>query len=182
MSRIGRLPIPVPSGVDITFAGSEVTVKGSRGTMAQRLPTSITVTQEDGTLLVRRDSDEPEVRALHGLMRSLLANIVTGVTTGFTKVLLISGVGYRATLDGNRLRLAVGYSHPVDIPAPDGITFTVPAPIRIEVSGINKELVGEVAAKIRQVRPPEPYLGKGIRYEYEIVRRKAGKAGKVGAK
>lgn len=150
--------------------------------MAQRLPASITVAQEDGSLLVRRDSDEPNVRALHGLMRSLLANMVTGVTTGFTKTLLITGVGYRATLDGSGLRLAVGYSHPVDIPAPDGITFTVPVPTRIEVSGINKELVGELAAKIRQVRPPEPYLGKGIRYENEIVRRKAGKAGKVGGK
>lgn len=182
MSRIGRLPIAVPSGVDITLVESEVTVRGSRGTMAQRLPASITVAQEDGSLLVRRDSDEPNVRALHGLMRSLLANMVTGVTTGFTKTLLITGVGYRATLDGSGLRLAVGYSHPVDIPAPDGITFTVPVPTRIEVSGINKELVGELAAKIRQVRPPEPYLGKGIRYENEIVRRKAGKAGKVGGK
>lgn len=182
MSRIGRLPIPVPSGVDVSFEGTEVRVKGSRGAMAQKLPPSIKVAQEDGTLVVRRDSDEPDVRALHGLMRSLLANMVTGVTSGFTKVLVISGVGYRATLDGKRLRLAVGYSHPVDIPAPDGITFNVPVPTRVEVSGNSKELVGEIAAKIRQVRPPEPYLGKGIRYENEVIRRKAGKAGKVGAK
>ena len=182
MSRIGRKPIPVPSGVEIRIADSEVTVKGTRGQLAQRIPGHITVQQEDGTLVVRRATDDPDDRALHGLIRSLLANMVTGVTSGFTKVLLITGVGYRATKDGNNLRLTVGYSHPVDIVAPDGITFNVPAPTRIEVSGNNKELVGEVAAKIRSVRPPEPYLGKGIRYENEVIRRKAGKAGKVGGK
>jgi len=150
--------------------------------MSQGLPPSINVAQEDGSLLVRRTSDEPNVRALHGLMRSLLANMIAGVTDGFTKVLLISGVGYRAVKDGNSLRLSVGYSHPVDISAPEGVTFTVPTPTRIEISGISKESVGEIAAKIRAVRPPEPYLGKGIRYEKEVIRRKAGKAGKVGGK
>ncbi|MBV9280963.1 MAG: 50S ribosomal protein L6 [Chloroflexi bacterium] len=182
MSRIGRKPVPVPAGVDVTIADGQVTVQGSRGQLARRFPAAITVAQEDGTLVVRRGSDEPTVRALHGLVRSLLANMVTGVTAGFTKVLVINGVGYRATKDGNNLRLAVGYSHPVEIPAPEGINFNVPAPTRIEVSGIDKEQVGEVAAKIRSVRPPEPYLGKGIRYENEVIRRKAGKAGKVGGK
>jgi large subunit ribosomal protein L6 len=168
--------------VDVVIADSQVTVRGPRGELSQRVPPSISVEQEDGALVVRRANDEPNVRALHGLIRSLVANMVTGVTAGFTKVLVINGVGYRATKDGNRLRLAVGYSHPVDIVAPEGITFNVPAPIRIEVSGIDKERVGEVAAKIRSVRPPEPYLGKGIRYENEVIRRKAGKAGKVGGK
>jgi large subunit ribosomal protein L6 len=172
----------VPGSVTIDIADDMLTVSGPKGRLEQRVPERINLLQEDGTLLVRRNSDEPQVRALHGLIRSLAANMVTGVTEGFTKVLVISGVGYRATKDGNNLRLAVGFSHPVEIPAPDGITFNVPAPTRIEVSGINKELVGEVAAKIRSVRPPEPYLGKGIRYENEVIRRKAGKAGKVGGK
>lgn len=182
MSRIGRKPIGVPAGVEVTIAGDVVKVKGPRGEMNQAVPSSITVGQQDGTLVVTRDNDQPHVRALHGLIRSLLANMVTGVTAGFTKVLVINGVGYRATKDGNNLRLAVGYSHPVDIAAPEGIAFNVPAPTRIEVTGINKELVGEVAAKIRSVRPPEPYLGKGIKYETEVIRRKAGKAGKVGGR
>jgi large subunit ribosomal protein L6 len=182
MSRIGRLPIPVPDGVDVTIADGSVAVKGPRGQMLHIVPGSITVERQDGTLVVSRASDEPNVRALHGLTRSLVANMVTGVSAGFTKTLLISGVGYRATKDGNNLRLAVGYSHPVDIVAPEGINFDVPAPIRVIVGGINKELVGEIAAKVRSVRPPEPYLGKGIRYEDEVVRRKAGKAGKVGGK
>jgi large subunit ribosomal protein L6 len=182
MSRIGRRPILVPGSVTIDLTNDVLAISGPRGRLEQRVPERINVVQEDGTLSVRRDSDEPEVRALHGLIRSLAANMVTGVTDGFTKVLVISGVGYRAAKDGNNLRLAVGYSHPVEIPAPDGITFNVPAPTRIEVSGIDKELVGEVAAKIRSVRPPEPYLGKGIRYENEVIRRKAGKAGKVGGK
>jgi large subunit ribosomal protein L6 len=182
MSRVGRKPVPLPSGVEVSIGERDVTVKGSKGQLAQRIPGPITVTQEDGTLVVRRASDAPDDRALHGLIRSLLANMVTGVTTGFTKVLVITGVGYRAAKDGNNLRLTVGYSHPVDVPAPEGISFNVPAPTRIEVSGINKELVGEVAARIRSVRPPEPYLGKGIRYENEVIRRKAGKAGKVGGK
>lgn len=182
MSRIGRRPVTVPAGVQIQIADDRVRVQGPRGELLQPIPHAITVAQEDGSLVVRRGSDEPNVRALHGLMRALLNNMVTGVTAGFTRVLLISGVGYRATKDGNNLRLAVGYSHPVEIPAPDGITFTVPTPTRIEVAGIDKEAVGEIAAKIRSVRPPEPYLGKGIRYEDEVIRRKAGKAGKVGGK
>jgi large subunit ribosomal protein L6 len=182
MSRIGRLPIPVPSGVTIAVAGDTVTVTGPRGELSQAVPASISLEQVDGTVQVTRASDEPNVRALHGLIRSLLANMVTGVTTGFTKTLVINGVGYRATKDGNNLRLAVGYSHPVDIPAPTGINFDVPAPTRVVVGGNDKESVGEIAAKIRSVRPPEPYLGKGIRYENEVIRRKAGKAGKVGGK
>jgi large subunit ribosomal protein L6 len=182
MSRIGRLPIPVPGGVDINLADVGVTVKGPRGEMSQVLPPSIRVVRQNGTLLVERESDEPNVRALHGLIRSLLANMVTGVTSGFTKTLVITGVGYRATKDGNNLRLALGFSHPVEVPAPDGITFDVPVPTRIIVGGNSKELVGEVASKIRSLRPPEPYLGKGIRYDNEVVRRKAGKAGKVGGK
>src|ERR1700737_414351 len=134
MSRIGRKPVPVPSGVEIALAEGQVTVRGTRGELYQRLPAGITVKRENGTLLVERSSDEPDMRALHGLLRSLLANMVTGVTTGFTKVLLISGVGYRATKDGNNLRMAVGYSHPVEIVAPEGISFNVPVPTRIEVS------------------------------------------------
>lgn len=182
MSRIGRKPIDVPAGVDITLERGAVLVKGPRGQMEQALPDTITVERQNGTLMVQRANDEPNVRALHGLIRSLLANMVTGVTTGFTKTLVINGVGYRATKDGNNLRLAVGYSHPVDITAPTGITFDVPAPTRVLVQGIDKEQVGEIAAKIRSIRPPEPYLGKGIKYEDEVIRRKAGKAGKVGGK
>jgi large subunit ribosomal protein L6 len=182
MSRIGRLPIPVPAGVDINVADSGITVRGPRGEMSQALPPSIHVVRQNGVLNVERDSDEPNVRALHGLIRSLVANMVTGVTTGFTKALVINGVGYRATKDGKNLRLALGFSHPVDVPAPDGIDFDVPIPTRVIVGGNSKELVGEVASKIRGLRPPEPYLGKGIRYDNEVVRRKAGKAGKVGGK
>lgn len=182
MSRIGRLPIAVPAGVEISIADGAVKVKGPRGEMVQAIPPTITIERENGTMSVHRASDEPNVRALHGLIRSLVANMVTGVTSGFAKNLAINGVGYRATKDGNNLRLAVGYSHPVDIIAPPGIIFEVPAPNRISVQGINKEQVGEIAAKIRAVRPPEPYLGKGIKYEDEVIRRKAGKAGKVGGK
>lgn len=182
MSRIGRLPIPVPAGVNVTMAERGITVKGPRGEMSQALPPLIRVVRQDGTMQVERDSDEPNARALHGLIRSLLANMVTGVTDGFTKALVINGVGYRATKDGNNLRLALGFSHPVEVSAPEGINFDVPVPTRIIVGGISKELVGEVASKIRSLRPPEPYLGKGIRYDNEVVRRKAGKAGKVGGK
>lgn len=182
MSRIGRKPIPIPDGVSVALEGAQVTVTGPRGAMVQAVPGRIAVAQEDGHLLVSRASDEPNVRALHGLIRSLVANMVTGVSAGFTKTLVINGVGYRATKDGNNLRLAVGYSHPVEIAAPQGITFDVPAPTRVIVGGNSKEMVGEIAAKVRSVRPPEPYLGKGIRYENEVVRRKAGKAGKVGGK
>lgn len=182
MSRIGRKPIDVPAGVDVTLQGGAVVVKGPRGQMEQALPENITVERQNGTLTVQRANDDPNVRALHGLIRSLLANMVAGVTTGFTKMLVINGVGYRAVKDGNNLRLAVGYSHPVDIIAPTGISFEVPTPTRVLVQGIDKEQVGETAAKIRSVRPPEPYLGKGIKYEDEVIRRKAGKAGKVGGK
>jgi len=182
MSRIGRLPVPVPSGVTVTVDGSVVAVNGPRGQMTQALPDAITLEQQDGTLLMHRNSDEHNVRALHGLMRSLVGNMVTGGISGFTKVLVINGVGYGAAKDGENLRLNVGYSHPVEIPAPNGISFDVPAPTRVVVNGINKELVGEVAAKIRSTRPPEPYVGKGIRNENEVIRRKAGKAGKVGGK
>jgi large subunit ribosomal protein L6 len=166
----------------VAVTDGQVQVRGPKGELSQSVPESISVAQEDGTLVVTRASHEPEQRALHGLIRSLVSNMVTGVSTGFTRVLVISGVGYRASLQGTALRLAVGYSHPVDIPAPDGITFAVPTPTRVEVSGIDKQAVGEMAAKIRSVRPPEPYLGKGIRYENEVIRRKAGKAGKVGGK
>ncbi len=182
MSRIGRRPIPLPDGVTIAVADGQITVRGPRGELSRTVPTEIAVEQVDGTLQVTRGSDEPRVRALHGLIRSLVANMVVGVSAGFNRNLVINGVGYRATKDGNNLRLALGYSHPVDIPAPTGISFDVPAPTRIVVNGIDKELVGEVAAKIRAKRPPEPYLGKGIRYDDEVIRRKAGKAGKVGGK
>lgn len=182
MSRIGRRPVAVPSGVNVSIADGAIKVTGPRGELSQSVPQAIDVGQTDGNLVITRGSDEPNVRALHGLIRSLVANMVTGVSTGFTRTLVINGVGYRAAKDGNNLRLAVGYSHPVDIPAPPGITFEVPAPTRVVVSGIDKQLVGETAAKIRSVRPPEPYLGKGIRYDNEIIRRKAGKAGKVGGK
>lgn len=182
MSRIGRKPIPLPSGVDVTLTDHVVSVKGPRGALTQHVPNAIDVARESDSLLVTRQSDEPDVRALHGLIRSLLANMVTGVHAGFAKTLIIQGVGYRAIKDGRNLRLTVGYSHPVDILAPDGIEFEVPVPTRVIVGGIDKQVVGEVASKIRAVRPPEPYLGKGVRYEDEVIRRKAGKAGRVGAK
>lgn len=182
MSRIGRKPVSVPTGVTVQTVDGSITVTGPRGEMTQSVPPTIHIDQVDGVLNVRRDTDEPNVRALHGLIRSLVANMVTGVTSGWNRTLVINGVGYRATKDGANLRLAVGYSHPVDIAAPEGITFDVPAPTRVVVAGNNKELVGEIAAKIRSTRPPEPYLGKGIRYDNEVIRRKAGKAGKVGGK
>ncbi len=179
MSRIGRSPIPVPSGVEIALDGAEVTVKGPKGSLARTVPAPITLRQEDGQLLVERPDDERRSRALHGLVRSLVANMVTGVTTGYTKELEIVGVGYRATPAGpSRIDLALGFSHPVSVDAPDGITFTVPQPTRIVVEGIDKELVGQVAANIRKLRKPEPYKGKGVRYAGELVRRKAGKAAK----
>ncbi len=179
MSRIGKAPIPVPSGVDVSVAGNEVTVKGPKGTLFRRLPADITVRQDGAEILVERPDDEREHRALHGLTRSLVNNMVVGVTDGFTKDLEIVGVGYRATAQGpNRLELALGFSHPVTIEAPDGITFEVPQPTRITVRGIDKEIVGQVAANIRKVRKPEPYKGKGVRYAGEVVQRKAGKAAK----
>ena len=179
MSRIGRQPIELPAGVDITVTGQHVQVKGPRGTLVRDVPEPITLRQEDGRLLVERPDDERGNRALHGLVRSLVANMVTGVTAGFTKELEIVGVGYRATAAGPaKVDLALGFSHPVSVDAPDGITFEVPAPTRIVVSGIDKEAVGQVAANIRKIRKPEPYKGKGVRYAGERVLRKAGKAAK----
>ena len=179
MSRIGRSPIPVPSGVEVAVADRHVTVKGPQGTLERDLPGEITVRQEDGTLLVERPDDERHNRALHGLTRSLVANMVTGVTAGFSKELEIVGVGYRATARGaDQIELALGFSHPVTVDAPQGITFEVPQPTRLVVRGIDKELVGQVAANIRKIRKPEPYKGKGVRYAGERVLRKAGKAAK----
>jgi large subunit ribosomal protein L6 len=179
MSRIGRAPIPVPSGVDVNVAGGTITVKGPKGTLSRALPEPITVRQEENELLVERPNDERQNRALHGLVRSLVNNMVVGVSAGFTKELEIVGVGYRAAAAGpNKLDLALGFSHPVSVDAPDGITFETPAPTRIIVSGIDKEAVGQVAANIRKIRKPEPYKGKGVRYAGERVLRKAGKAAK----
>jgi large subunit ribosomal protein L6 len=179
MSRIGKAPIPVPSGVDVTISGSHVTVKGSKGTLERTLPEPITIRQEEGQLVVERPDDTRSSRALHGLSRSLVANMVHGVNEGFNKHLDIIGVGYRANAKGPRkLELALGFSHPVVVEAPEGITFECPSPTNIVVSGCDKEIVGQVAADIRKWRPPEPYKGKGIRYRDEHVIRKAGKAGK----
>src|SRR3954469_8507819 len=179
MSRIGNAPVLVPSGVEIQLSGSSITVKGPKGQLSQQIPGGITVAQEDGQVLVRRPDDERESRALHGLTRSLVNNMVVGVTEGFRKELDIVGVGYRAAAQGkDKLDLSLGFSHPVVVQAPDGIEFVVPQPTRIEVHGIDKQLVGQVAADIRALRKPEPYKGKGVRYVDERVRRKAGKAGK----
>jgi len=178
MSRIGKMPVSVPSGVDVKVEGAHVTVKGSKGQLSREFPDRVNFQIEDGVVTVVRDDDTRESRALHGLSRALLSNMVVGVSEGFTKVLEIQGVGYRATLKGKGIELLVGFSHSVEVDAPEGITFEVPEPTRIIVSGIDKEQVGQVAANIRRVRPPEPYKGKGIRYSGEYVRRKAGKAGK----
>ncbi len=180
MSRIGVKPIPVPSGVNIQVeSDNAVTVKGPKGELSQSFSPIITIVQEDGVLRVERPNDQSKSKALHGLTRSLLSNMVVGVTDGYTKNLEIQGVGYRATLDGKNLVLNVGYSHPVRLVAPEGITYAVEGTNRVAVSGIDKQVVGEEAARIRGVRPPEPYKGKGIRYQGEFVRRKAGKAGKA---
>jgi large subunit ribosomal protein L6 len=179
MSRIGKSPITIPSGVEVTVAERHVTVTGPRGTLQRDLPGAITARKEDSTLLVERPDDERNNRALHGLSRSLINNMVLGVSNGFTKDLEIVGVGYRAIAKGpGQLELALGFSHPVVVNAPEGITFEVPAPTRISVKGIDKELVGQVAANIRKIRKPEPYKGKGVRYAGERVVRKAGKAAK----
>jgi large subunit ribosomal protein L6 len=175
MSRIGRKPIPVPETVTVSIEPELVRVHGPRGELSERVHRDITVAQEDGNLLVSRPTDRGEHRALHGLTRSLVANMVEGVTTGFIKRLEIQGVGYRAALRGSDLELALGYSHPVSVKAPDGIEFEVPMPTRIVVKGNSKQAVGEIAAIIRKQRPPEPYKGKGIRYEGEYVARKVGK-------
>src|SRR3954447_15821142 len=179
MSRIGKAPIPVPSGVTVTIADRHITVAGPKGSLERDLPGVITVRQDDSQLLVERPDDERHNRAQHGLTRSLVNNMVVGVTEGFVKELEIVGVGYRATPQGpNKIELALGFSHPVVVDAPDGITFEVPQPTRIRVAGIDKEVVGQVAADIRKIRKPEPYKGKGIRYAGEVVQRKAGKAAK----
>jgi large subunit ribosomal protein L6 len=178
MSRIGRLPIPVPNGVDVTIDGRDVTVKGPKGTLSHRVAEPIEIVKEDGSLVVSRPDDERQNRALHGLSRTLVANMVTGVTDGYTKTLEIVGTGYRVTAKGSDLEFALGFSHPVLIKAPEGITFNVEAPTRFTVSGTDKQKVGEVAAKIRKLRKPDPYKGKGVRYQGEQIRRKAGKAGK----
>ena len=179
MSRIGRLPIAVPSGVDVTLDGRNVTVKGPKGTLNHTVAEPIEIARaEDGTLQVTRPNDERTSRALHGLSRTLVANMVTGVTEGYTKVLEIVGTGYRVAAKGSDLEFALGFSHPVLVKAPEGITFAVETPTRFSVSGVDKQQVGEVAAKIRKLRKPDPYKGKGVRYQGEVIRRKAGKAGK----
>jgi large subunit ribosomal protein L6 len=180
MSRIGRQPIAVPTGVQVTIADdNNVTVKGPKGQLERQFPRTMQLSREEENLVVNRPNDEGKQRALHGLSRSLLNNMVIGVTNGFTKTLEVQGVGYRAQLQGTSLQLALGFSHPVIIAPPEGISFAVEGP-RIHVQGIDNERVGQVAANIRKLRPPEPYKGKGIRYLGERVRRKAGKAGKVG--
>lgn len=177
MSRVGKNPIEVPGGVEVTVKGSHVAVKGPKGTLERTFDERISVEVEDGIITLTRVDDERESRALHGLSRALLANMVEGVDKGYVKELQAVGVGYRAALQGSTIEFQLGFSHPVSVTAPDGITFEVPEPTRIVVSGIDKQLVGQVAADIRKIRPPEPYKGKGLRYLNEQVRRKAGKAG-----
>ena len=179
MSRIGRLPIPVPAGVEVSLDGQSVTVKGPKGTLSHIVAEPIEVGRdEDGTLLVTRPDDQRESRSLHGLSRTLLANMITGVTDGYTKGLEIRGVGYRVAAKGSDLEFALGYSHPVPVIAPEGITFAVASPTKLSVSGIDKQKVGEVAANIRKLRKPDPYKGKGVRYEGEQIKLKVGKTGK----
>ncbi|MEJ5913808.1 50S ribosomal protein L6 [Pseudokineococcus sp. 1T1Z-3] len=178
MSRIGRLPITVPGGVDVSIDGQDVVVKGPKGTLSHTVPAPISVAREESTLRVSRPDDERESRSLHGLTRSLLNNMVVGVTSGYEKKLEIVGTGYRVQARGGSLEFALGFSHPVVVPAPEGITFTVEAPTRFSVQGIDKQLVGEVSANIRKLRRPDPYKGKGVRYAGEQIRRKVGKAGK----
>ncbi|MCX7971424.1 MAG: 50S ribosomal protein L6 [Negativicutes bacterium] len=183
MSRIGRAPITIPGGVSVVVGeNNEVTVKGPKGSLTRALPPAMTVSVADNTITVTRPSDSKQHRSLHGLTRTLLANMVTGVSQGFSRNLEIVGVGYRAAKTGSKLTLSLGYSHPVEVEPPAGIMFDVPAPNKIVVAGIDKEMVGAMAAKIRSYREPEPYKGKGIRYEGENVRRKAGKAGAKGKK
>jgi large subunit ribosomal protein L6 len=177
MSRIGKQPIPVPSAVKVNIEGQQVSVTGPRGSLEREVNERMRLTLEDGRLIVTRPSDEPRDRAMHGLTRALIANMVTGVDGGFRKTLELVGVGYRAQVQGSKLVLALGFSHPVEIEPPEGVSFSMEGP-RVIIEGIDKEKVGQVAADIRKLRPPEPYLGKGIRYQGEIVRRKAGKSGK----
>jgi large subunit ribosomal protein L6 len=177
VSRIGKKPISLPAGVKVTVDGNIVTVQGPKGTLAQTLPEGITITEEDNQVVVQRANDNKQQRAFHGLSRALIANMVEGVTNGFEKKLELVGVGYRAQMQGKKLVISIGFSHPVEIDAPEGIEFEVPAPTRITIKGIDKQLVGNTAAHIRAIRKPEPYKGKGIKYENEHIRRKAGKAG-----
>ena len=177
MSRIGRRPIPVPAGVDVQLDGNTVRVKGPKGELMRTLHSDVIIRREEGELLVERPSDDPRHRSLHGLSRTLVANMVEGVTTGFTKILEIVGVGYRAETKPFGLTLQLGYSHPIEYKAPEGITLRAVSPTVVEVAGTNKEVVGQVAAEIRSLRPPEPYKGKGVKYQGEVIRRKAGKAG-----
>jgi large subunit ribosomal protein L6 len=178
MSRIGRMPVAVPSGVEVTINGRDVTVTGPRGTLSLAVSAPIEVARDGGVITVTRPSDEGEIRALHGLSRSLIANMVTGVTEGYRKTLEIVGVGYRVQARGKDLEFALGFSHPVPVAAPEGISFRVETPTRFVVEGIDKQQVGEVAANIRKLRKPDPYKGKGVRYQGEQIRRKVGKAGK----
>jgi large subunit ribosomal protein L6 len=182
MSRIGRMPVPVPPGVEVTLDGRRVTVTGPKGTLSRELHPDMTVTRSDGTLVVTRPSEQKVHKQLHGLTRTLLNNMVVGVTDGFRRGLEITGVGYRAALVGRKLQLSLGYSHQIEIDPPAGISFEVETPTRLAVVGSDKELVGEIAARVRASRKPEPYKGKGVRYAGEVIRRKAGKAGKIGAK
>jgi large subunit ribosomal protein L6 len=183
VSRIGKLPIAIPQGVDVTIAGQTVTVKGPKGELRRTFHELVKLDRDGGKqLTVTRADETQQARALHGLSRTLLANMVTGVTTGYQKDLEISGTGYRAVLQGKKLTLALGFSHPIEIEPPAGITFALETPQKVRVSGVDKEVVGEVAAKIRALRVPDPYKAKGVKYAGEYIRRKAGKAGKVGAK
>jgi large subunit ribosomal protein L6 len=177
MSRIGKNPISVPSGVTITLDGNRITVKGPKGELSRTIPADMLISQESGTVTVNRPSDDPKHKALHGLSRTLIANMVEGVTKGFSKQLDIVGVGYKAEARPYGLQLALGFSHPVEYKAPQGIKLSAPAPTQIVIEGANKEIVGQVAAELRSLRPPEPYKGKGIKYAGEQIRRKAGKAG-----
>jgi large subunit ribosomal protein L6 len=179
MSRIGKLPIAIPAGVEVKIDGNTISVKGPKGELTKELHPAMIVEQEDGAIVVKRPSDEKEHRSLHGLTRTLVANMVQGVTQGFSRNLEIVGVGYRASKQGSKLVLSLGYSHPIEVEPAPGIEIDVPTPTRITVRGIDKELVGQTAANIRDFRRPEPYLGKGIRYEGDRIRRKAGKAGRV---
>jgi len=178
MSRIGRQPVAIPSGVTASIDGRDLTVTGPKGTLSMTIVEPIVVSQEDGNLVVSRPNDERDAKARHGLTRTLVANMVTGVTTGYEKGLEIVGTGYRVSAKGTDLEFLLGFSHPVVVKAPDGISFEVESPVKFKVKGIDKQKVGEVAANIRKIRKPEPYKGKGVRYEGEVVRRKAGKAGK----
>ena len=178
MSRIGRLPIDVPAGVDVAIDGAVVTVKGPKGTLTRTVAEPIVVAKEEGQLVVTRPNDERASRSLHGLTRTLISNMVQGVTEGYQKTLEISGTGYRVAAQGNGLEFALGYSHPIKVEAPEGITFTVETPTKLHVAGIDKQKVGEVAANLRKLRKPDPYKAKGVRYSDEVIRRKAGKAGK----